>query len=217
MLLTQSKFGQILGISRQSVDKAVKAIPPRLEKTGTKIDTDSALNKLFIDSKPEYRQNFNAYINSVATVENETVTKKPRKSDPEESEKTTIPLVETPENYVPGTGGAPLSLADISHATAQAKMVKAKNDAAKTTLEIEKLRNNMADREILSFVIERFLNHFTTGTKRVSNTALRDISKEILARGEIVNADYMIFEDANLELVDTAKQKLLSDLKTYKI
>jgi molecular chaperone GrpE (heat shock protein) len=225
MLLNQTQFGVAVGISKQMVSKLIRN--GTIEKTGTKIDTETELNKLFINSEPKKKSAYYRYKKkneepSQGDNKPKSSSKKPKKKQTPSKKSSKKPespdsSTEKGDGEVEAPSSNKLSPADISYNTRLAKMKKEQEQYIKAALDNLKTRNSLADRKVLKFIIERFLNHFTTGISRVSSTALTDISKDILAEGKCENFHYKKFEDACFELVDTAKSKMIDDIKKAEI
>lgn len=220
MLLKAIEFAEAVGLSRQMISKHVKN--GTIVKTGTKIDTEEELNKIFINSDSSRRSKFYRYSKKIEG--GKTHAEKPKKKVTPGEQKI-VPAAgdvynddyEEPEEkkdeIIPGNGNKALSDADIERGTKMAKFIKEQNKAAQETMETQKRRNELAVRVNMKFVIERFLNHFVTEMPRVSNTSLTDVCKKVLSEGSVTNEHFKIFEDACMEMIDGAKKKLLSDIK----
>lgn len=218
MLLSQSDFSRAVGVSRQSIFKAIES--GFVEKTGKNIDTNSKLNAIWIQKDANRRKAF--------AVWEKNSLKEPKKTE----KKDTIQKVKTeivPENCVETTENSEQtghktedssdinSPSAVAHRTNVMKMKVQEENYITKHLENKLLVNEQIKREKMEFCTQRFLNHFVSGIPLVSSTALTDISKIILAEGKITNEHYSLFEAACMELVHGAKEKLRKDVENLNL
>jgi hypothetical protein len=217
MILTGSKFADAVGVSRQRISKCVGLLQLEKNENG-KIDTDSELNQTYIYGDPAKIEAFEAFVK----LNSSGVSKPSKKGSKTPKVKKTTPKSNNKQQEKPVVGGDTgdlskqvnnYSSADITKMKQEAEMLSSREKYLKLQLANQKERNELATRETLTFLIERFVNHFVTGIPRVSSTSLQDVSKLILESGKVENSHFSMFEDACMELVDGAKDKVLRDLK----
>lgn len=202
MELNGSKFADAVGVSRQAISKAVKN--GLIQKTGKLFDTDNPVNANWINLDPKRVISFRKYCGTSETVVSKPVKRSPKQASVEENEfddggDLAENIDRLIEEYDPVAVGQQKSMADTRYA--QGKVVKIE-------FENQVQRNKLANREILTDVIELLFNEFITGIPRTSSTSLTDVGKLILAEGEIKNGHYKVNEDSWMEMFGEIKIKV---------
>ncbi len=220
MVLNQSKFSQAVNLSRAGVAKAVKNGALVLDENG-KIDSDNGVNKAYIYGDAKKKSAFFRYKKKMESNENPKKTKKTvKKQDAKPPEISEIPVQNEEqlslETQNLGNSGT-VSLGDVAEQKQIVSLKIEQEKYIKHSLDNQIKINKLANRDAIQFVMERFINHFTTSIKRVSSTTLADVSKDVLANGKVENKHFAHFEDGCLEMIHDAKMMVIKDMRNSNI
>lgn len=209
MLLSVAKFAESIGVSRVAVNNAILA--GKLEKMNRKIDTENNLTVIYLAADPVKNELHKKFIKNLSPAKPE---QKITVSESEKKSVETEPVEKAPaEESFPGVEGGTLTPAGIAERKLFADMTKSEEAAVKLKMANSKARGEMALRDDLRFILERFLNSFKTGVSRISNTALPDVVNMALNEGKLINEHYAFFENAHDELYFECIKKTQEDLK----